>query len=288
MHVENLAIFDLSFESRDFESVLSNAEPEVKANLSQVISIGVICNAATFKGDAPTTEKSGEKSIVGNATGNYISGYLTCSSHAMRLDMAILRLCDTLTSAETIRNTWINVFRKSFNSKTKYMLQLSKLSSESRLDDESPISPLASWDDFKLGTFLLTVKGAPEVLLDYCSHVLDPTGGPPVELGLAERQRITQVQEKWSSQGQRVLLLARRVITDEYLSTYSDRQPEDFANVVEGYMRDLIIVGLVGLIDPLKPDIKQTVRYNWFKIPNLNPDHSLLAFVAAQAFVSLL
>jgi sodium/potassium-transporting ATPase subunit alpha len=145
------------------------------------------------------------------------------------------------------------------------MLQLAKLSSESRLDDESPIAPLASWDNFKPGFFLLTVKGAPEVLLEHCSHVLDPTGGPPVELGLTERGRITQIQEKWSSRGQRVLLLARRVIEDEYLATSWERQPEDFANVVEGYMTDLIVVGLVGLIDPLKPDIKQTVRYN-FKI----------------------
>jgi sodium/potassium-transporting ATPase subunit alpha len=139
------------------------------------------------------------------------------------------------------------------------MLQLAKLSSESRL--ESPIAPLASWDDFKPGSFLLTVKGAPEVLLQHCSHVLDPTGGPPIELGSAERRRITQIQEEWSSQGQRVLLLARRVIMDEYLVTYSDRQPEDFANIVDGYMKDLIVVGLVGLIDPLKSDIKQTVRY---------------------------
>lgn len=85
MHVENLAIFDSSFESRDFESVLSNAEPEVKANLSQVISIGVICNAATFKADVPTAEKSGGKSIVGNATGNQNIWLPSCSSHVVRL-----------------------------------------------------------------------------------------------------------------------------------------------------------------------------------------------------------
>src|SRR5260221_5627023 len=70
----------------------------------------------------------------------YLVPYLFLTLRAF-IDMAILRLCDTLTSAETIRNTWINVFRKSFNSKTKYMLQLSKFSSETRLDDESPISP---------------------------------------------------------------------------------------------------------------------------------------------------
>ena len=80
MHVENLAIFDSSFESRDFESVLSNAEPEARANLSQVISIGVICNAATFNTNDPITENRG-RSIVGNATGNQISGFLLCYSH---------------------------------------------------------------------------------------------------------------------------------------------------------------------------------------------------------------
>jgi hypothetical protein len=74
MHVENLAIFDSDFESRDFESVLSNAEPQARANLSQLISVGVICNAATFKAGVPTTEKSGGSSIVGNATGNQMSG----------------------------------------------------------------------------------------------------------------------------------------------------------------------------------------------------------------------
>jgi hypothetical protein len=81
MHVENLAIFDSDFESKDFGPVLSNAGPEVRANLSQVISIGAICNAATFKADEPAMEKSGGRSIVGNATGNYMFGIITCLSH---------------------------------------------------------------------------------------------------------------------------------------------------------------------------------------------------------------
>lgn len=140
------------------------------------------------------------------------------------------------------------------------MLQLSRLSRPHQLDKENLVSPLALWDDFEPSSFLLTVKGAPEVLLKHCSHVLNPSGGPPSVLEATERERIAQIQENWSGQGQRVLLLARRVVTDEYLARFADNQTEQFGDLVDGYMADLIVVGLVGLIDPLKPDIRQTVK----------------------------
>ncbi len=189
--------------------------------------------------------------------------YLSCEPSALTLtchtDAAILRFSDLLAPAEATRSTWANVFRKNFNSKTKYMLQLSRLSGVS-LDSNNFVPPLAPWDHFLPGSFLLTVKGAPEVLLNHCSHVVDPLGGSPITLGAGELQRITQVQEEWSSQGQRVILLARRIINDEYLERFADRQSEDFGDIVDKYLRDLTVVGLVGLIDPLKPDVKQTVR----------------------------
>ena len=140
------------------------------------------------------------------------------------------------------------------------MLQLSRLSPSTPL--EGPlVAPLAPWDNFTRGSFLLTVKGAPEVLLPYCSHVLNPLGGPPVTLSAREKDRISAVQERWSRQGQRVILLARRIVRDEWLEKSANTQSEEFGTVVDEYMTDLTIVGLVGLIDPLKPDIKHTVRW---------------------------
>jgi len=140
------------------------------------------------------------------------------------------------------------------------MLQLSKLSNSTILDGHA-IPPLASWDDFTPASFLLTMKGAPEILLPHCSYVLDPKGGPPIPLTAREIERISVIQEKWSRQGQRVLLLARRAIQDEFLEKASAIQSEEFSDVLDDYVTDLIIVGLVGLIDPLKPDIKHTVQY---------------------------
>jgi len=188
---------------------------------------------------------------------------LSCEPPALTLtcyaDAAILSFSDLLAPAKDTRSTWANVFRKNFNSKTKYMLQLSRFSGVS-LDSNSVVPPLAPWDHFRPGSFLLTVKGAPEILLNHCSHVLDPLGGSPITLGARELQRIIQVQEQWSSQGQRVILLARRIVNDEYLEQFADRQSEDFGDIVDKYLRDLTIVGLVGLIDPLKSDVKHTVR----------------------------
>lgn len=142
------------------------------------------------------------------------------------------------------------------------MLQLSKLATSTPLNGPL-VSPLASWDSFTRECFLLTVKGAPEVLLPYCSHVLNPRGGPPIALTVREKDRISAVQEKWSRQGQRVILLARRIVRDDWLekAAVSNTHSEEFGTAVDEYMTDLIIVGLVGLIDPLKPDIKHTVKY---------------------------
>ena len=59
------------------------------------------------------------------------------------------------------------------------MLQLWVLSPAVPLDGPV-IAPLAPWDDYTHSSFLLSVKGAPEVLMPRCSHVLDLSGGPPI------------------------------------------------------------------------------------------------------------
>ena len=128
-------------------------------------------------------------------------------------------------------------------------------------DNEGPLpTPLASWDSFAPGDFLLCVKGAPEVLLGRCSHVISGADRP-LFLTYAARQRIVAIQEQWAAQGRRVLLLARRVVPRDALPKEIDPYSDEFNALVDGLNSDLIIVGMVGLIDPLKPDIPDTVRY---------------------------
>jgi sodium/potassium-transporting ATPase subunit alpha len=140
------------------------------------------------------------------------------------------------------------------------MLTLSEVAPP--MSNKGPLpAPLASWDSFAPGDLLLCVKGAPEVLLGRCSHVIPSGADKPLFLTYAARQRIVAIQEQWAAQGRRVLLLARRVVPRDELPKEIDPYSEDFDELVDGLNSNLIIVGMVGLIDPLKPDIADTVRY---------------------------
>jgi sodium/potassium-transporting ATPase subunit alpha len=128
-------------------------------------------------------------------------------------------------------------------------------------DESGPLpSPLASWDSFAPGDLLLCVKGAPDILLTRCTHVIAPGGDRPLNLTYAARQRIIAIQEQWAAQGRRVLVFARRVIARDLLPKDINPYEEGFDELVDRLNSELIIVGLVGLIDPLKPDIPDTVR----------------------------
>jgi sodium/potassium-transporting ATPase subunit alpha len=129
-------------------------------------------------------------------------------------------------------------------------------------DESGPLpAPLASWDSFAPGDLLLCVKGAPDVLLTRCTHVLAPAGDRPLNLTFAARQRIVAIQEQWAALGRRVLVLARRVLARDLLPKEIDPYAEGFDELIDRLNSELVIVGLVGLIDPLKPDITETVRY---------------------------
>ena len=132
-------------------------------------------------------------------------------------------------------------------------------------------APLASWDSFASGDLLLCTKGAPDVLLTRCTHVLAPGGDRPLNLTFAARQRIVAIQEQWAALGRRVLVLARRVIARERLPKEIDPYEEGFDELIDALNSELIIVGLVGLIDPLKPDITETVRYDKERLPMRMP-----------------
>jgi sodium/potassium-transporting ATPase subunit alpha len=142
---------------------------------------------------------------------------------------------------------------------TKFMLTLSEANPPTESEGPLP-APLASWDSFAPGDLLLCVKGAPEILLGRCSHVISSSADQPLFLTYAARQRIVAIQEQWAAQGRRVLLLARRVVPRDVLSSEIDPYSEEFSALVDSLNSDLIIVGMVGLIDPLKPDIRDTVR----------------------------
>ncbi|MFP4235559.1 MAG: cation-translocating P-type ATPase [Nitriliruptoraceae bacterium] len=96
----------------------------------------------------------------------------------------------------------------------------------------------------------LLVKGGPDVVLSRCSSALAQDGE---EVDLASvHGRITAANERLGSSGLRVLALAYRAL------------PLDQADVVVAdpmaAVTDLVLVGLVGIIDPLRPEAVEAVR----------------------------
>ena len=94
--------------------------------------------------------------------------------------------------------------------------------------------------------FVQFTKGAPDVVLRHCTYILSENGIIPLTDELADRVR--RANSKMAGKALRVLSLAVRV--------YHER-PTDFSD--EALEHDLIFVGLVGMIDPVRPEVKAAV-----------------------------
>lgn len=74
------------------------------------------------------------------------------------------------------------------------------------------------------------------------------------------QNKLSRVQEAWAKKGQRVLLLAKRIIDPELLYNTSIDDPSFSDHVNLHLNQNLTVVGLVGLVDPPRDDIPETVR----------------------------
>jgi len=92
------------------------------------------------------------------------------------------------------------------------------------------------------------VKGAPDILLDKCSAVHDGLGEN--ELDAAQLERIEHANEKMAEQGLRVLAVARTIVPA------GDFDPD---GDLFKHIRDLLFTGLVGLMDPPRPEARDAI-----------------------------
>ena len=95
----------------------------------------------------------------------------------------------------------------------------------------------------------MTVKGAPDVVLGLCSHALWHGQEIPID---EVRQEILDANQQLSEKGLRVLAFAARDLDDQAMSAAID---DPMAAV-----RDLILVALVGIIDPLRSEAVDAVH----------------------------
>ncbi len=111
------------------------------------------------------------------------------------------------------------------------------------IEDPQPndISPF--YDDMNRSKHVVAVKGAPDVILDLCSEYqcMDDKSVP---LDDAQRMRILSANDAMTQDALRVLAMAYRVT--------SGVPGDEDLEVIE---RDLVFVGLIGMIDPPRPEV---------------------------------
>ncbi|KAL1412745.1 hypothetical protein Q8F55_000492 [Vanrija albida] len=238
MTVTNAAVLDDEFPTLEARDRLVANVPTAD-NVRQLAAVAGVCNAALFD-EATLDQPIGLRRVNGDAT-----------------DSAILRFAEFLRPVKESNADWNEVFKVNFNSKTKFMLKLLRVA----VSASSPLPPpIAPTETFTKDDLVLMVKGAPDVLLKRCAFVNNPEGGAPLPLDAATTARLVNVQEEWAAKGQRVLLVAKRVVPHHELPDMSFDSGE-FGDYVNQHINQrLTIVGLIGLVDPPRADIPETVK----------------------------
>jgi len=99
---------------------------------------------------------------------------------------------------------------------------------------------------FAKSEYVQFTKGAPDVVLRHSSYILTDSGIVPLTDELADKVR--RENARMAGKALRVLSLAVRA---------HHVRPDDFSD--KALEHDLIFVGLVGMIDPIRPEVKDAV-----------------------------
>ena len=135
-----------------------------------------------------------------------------------------------------------------------------------------PVLKLMSTVDEREGSLVVHTKGAPEAVLPLCARRAQADGGT-APLGDAERRDLEALVDGFAGQGLRVLAVAERSL--------GDGVPERR----EGAERDLVLLGLVAMIDPPRPEVADAVascHRAGIRIVVITGDHPLTAAAIAQ------
>ncbi|KAJ7438708.1 hypothetical protein B0H11DRAFT_1752553 [Mycena galericulata] len=230
MTAVNVAVGQARFSVAEARVLAAQPGPQ-GTPIRELAALAGLCNDAAFE-QSKVEEAPEHRKVNGDAT-----------------DTGLLRFAESVMRTDDLRESWVERGKIAFNSKNKFALKYL-----TRASAAGPDEPFATVEE---GQYLLAVKGAPDVLIRRCSNFVDPDG-KEWPLDATVLAGISAVQEDYASRGERVLLLAKKVLEDEYSKENLD------TNALEDYLLaaniDLTVVGLIALVDPPRPETEETVR----------------------------
>ncbi|KAJ2559753.1 hypothetical protein EV175_000185 [Coemansia sp. RSA 1933] len=220
----------------------------------RVFETALLCNAARF--DALTAHMPvHERVAVGDAT-----------------DCALLRMADQIFPVRNARPAFRTLAAVPFSIRSRWMLSVC----EHQLDEDA--APF------------IVAKGAPEQLLPRCTSIQN-SDGLVVPLDDMQRRRLEALQLRWASEtGCRVLLLCRRDFPNNASPFVGiEDSPVLVHDAAFQNMHGLCVVALVGMVDPLRPEIPAAVdalRGAGVRVLMVTGDYApTAAYVARQCHV---
>ncbi|KAF1801111.1 hypothetical protein FB192DRAFT_1429110 [Mucor lusitanicus] len=244
MFVSDASIGTEGFTSATCREVYSSSntkatDDDMIPQLRQIQLTSALCNGASFDTATSHLEVS-KRTVFGDAT-----------------DCAILRFAESLdpskATVESIRADNEKIFEIPFNSKNKWMMSISRPLKQSMAEALSTSSTTVSQDDW-----VLFCKGAPDVILGKCSGILLADG---TEEALTDKRTelLLNLQTKWANEGKRVLLLTRRIIKSQETPENTVAGTSSFASWAASMNTSLVIVGMIAIVDPPRPESAETV-----------------------------
>lgn len=168
-----------------------------------------------------------------------------------------------------IEKTLVRIGEVPFSSERKLMTTIHEVQGDLSMDDALAPKINELFEDKK---YLAFTKGAPDRIINLCTKVWE--AGEVFEMTPQYLERIENANAKLANEGLRVLGVAYHEV---------DERPADdnWASVEE----NLIFIGLVGIIDPPRPEVKDAVATSktaGIRVVMITGDHPITAKAIAR------
>ena len=198
--------------------------------LSQLSLISRLCNGAKFEGNTNTSIL--QRTIRGDPTDTAVLRFAEESLHKC------LSLDNNTDMLLVLSGNYKKIFEIPFNLRNKWMMSV--------VQDRTEPESTGSW---------MLVKGAPDVLFASATCILD-LDGKSVPFDSVHQRRLSQLQHKWSSEGQRVIAVCKRSLDALKLP----KDETELEVMLYNELEDLTLVGLISIRDPPRSDVKDAVK----------------------------
>lgn len=142
--------------------------------------------------------------------------------------------------SKCLRNEYEIIDEIDFNSNTKYQVRLVK-----------PIKNKLVYPAKEAKDNVLMIRGAPDILLSKCKYMIKPNG-EAIKIDQKSFREIENKIDQWSFMGRRLILFCKKNLSEE--KSNKDSYNKDFQSLLNMEFNNLVYVGMVGFIDPPKPE----------------------------------